>query len=160
ALAYTETDAMPKDDAMPKALADLKEALKNFDAAIRREPGRAALFHGRGDANKILQNATQAIADYDEAYRLDPKDVFARQAAAELRANIEAVMKDFGLTGRFATNCSSPPSRENVHMSFQRENGQHRRFLDAGPTVRPSNVLILGAKRIDTDKIELREQID
>src|SRR5262249_563066 len=112
ALAYTEADAMPKAVAMPKAIADLKEALKNFDEAIRREPGRAALFHGRGDAHKILQNAAQAIADYDEAYRLDPKDVFAKRGAADLRAGVEAVMRDFGLTGRFAPDCSSPPSRE------------------------------------------------
>jgi tetratricopeptide (TPR) repeat protein len=160
ALAYTETDAVPKAVAMPKAIDDLKDAVKSFDEAIRREPGRAALFHGRAEANHVLQNVAQAIADYDEANRLDPMDFSAKTTAVELRAGIEAAMKDFGLTGRFAPDCGSPPGRDNAYMSFQRENGQLRRVLDAGPTVRPSSALILSAKRIDRDKIEVREQIE
>ena len=73
--------------AFAQALADIKASVRHFDEAIRRTPNSAPLFHHRGEACQLLQRSTLAIADYDEAFRLDPKDIFARRAADKLRAS-------------------------------------------------------------------------
>jgi tetratricopeptide (TPR) repeat protein len=79
-VAYVEANAFAQ------AIPDIKASVKPFDEAIQRNPNSAPLFHRRAEAYQLLQRSTLAIADYDEAFRLDPKDFFAKHAADELRA--------------------------------------------------------------------------
>jgi tetratricopeptide (TPR) repeat protein len=79
-VAYVEANAFAQ------GIPDIKASIKHFDEAIRRTPNSAPLFHRRAEAYQLLQRSTLAIADYDEAFRLDPKDLSAKHAGDELRA--------------------------------------------------------------------------
>jgi len=79
-VAYVEANAFAQ------AIPDIRTSIKHFDQAIQRNPSSAPLFHRRAEAYQLLQRSTLAIADYDEAFRLDPKDIFAKHAADALRA--------------------------------------------------------------------------
>jgi tetratricopeptide (TPR) repeat protein len=80
-VAYVEANAFGR------AIPDIKASVTHFDEAIRRNPSSAPLFHRRAEAYQLLQRSTLAIADYEEAFRLDPKDIFAKHAADKLRAD-------------------------------------------------------------------------
>jgi tetratricopeptide (TPR) repeat protein len=52
---------------------DWQRAIADFDAAIRLNPNRAALYRDRGLARRQSGETRLAVADYDEAIALDPK---------------------------------------------------------------------------------------
>jgi Tfp pilus assembly protein PilF len=79
-VAYVEAKAFAQ------AIPDIEASVKHFDEAIQRNLSSAPLFHHRAEAYQLLQRNTLAIADYDKAFRLDPKDIFSKRAADQLRA--------------------------------------------------------------------------
>lgn len=53
-----------------------KDAILDFNDAIRLNPGAAAHFVGRASANMLLEQFQPAIADFTEAIRLAPGDAY------------------------------------------------------------------------------------
>ncbi|MYI20974.1 MAG: tetratricopeptide repeat protein, partial [Acidimicrobiia bacterium] len=49
-----------------------RQAISDYDRALRREPDAAHLYGNRGLAKAILGQYREAIADYDQALRLEP----------------------------------------------------------------------------------------
>ena len=49
-----------------------KEAIVDYDDAIRLKPNYAEAYYNRGNAKDILRRHEEAIADYDDAIRLKP----------------------------------------------------------------------------------------
>ena len=80
--------------------------------------------------------------------------------AQQPTSQASTVMQDFGLTGKWAVDCSQPPSGNNPHVSFTVREGQTRRTTDAGPSLRQGSVVIVDAKRLDRSTIVVREQSD
>lgn len=50
------------------------QAVKTYDHLLLKDPQLAAGFRGRGDAHLNLGHQTEAIADYEEALKLEPKN--------------------------------------------------------------------------------------
>ncbi|MBI2749225.1 MAG: tetratricopeptide repeat protein [Burkholderiales bacterium] len=51
------------------------DALNVIEPALQKQPGNAALWCTRGIAHRLALSYDQALADYEHAYQLDPKDV-------------------------------------------------------------------------------------
>lgn len=51
---------------------DTELALRDYDAAIRLNPGAADAFNNRGNALRAQRDLPRAMDDYNEAIRLDP----------------------------------------------------------------------------------------
>jgi len=52
----------------------MKQAIDNFDEAIRLDPQFADAYHNRGTTYRNLGQFERAIEDYNHAIRLNPKD--------------------------------------------------------------------------------------
>jgi tetratricopeptide (TPR) repeat protein len=64
----------------------LAEAIADDTAAIGLDPRRSELFDERGRAYAKGGDLDRAIADFEEALRLDPADVDARGDLGQARA--------------------------------------------------------------------------
>ena len=51
-----------------------KDALNNFDIAIKLKPKRSDYFYSRGESNFNLGHYEEAIKDFDKAINLNPKE--------------------------------------------------------------------------------------
>ncbi len=66
------------------------EALFHYEAALRLQPGHAAVLHTSiGNALARLGRVHDAICHYEEALRLNPADQEARSNLAAVRAAAE-----------------------------------------------------------------------
>ena len=70
---------------------------------------------------------------------------------------IGKTVAEFGFTGRWAIDCTQPPSLENAHRAIWTDDKGAVRFKDAfGDKYFPLSYRVLAAKRIDNDLLELR----
>jgi len=56
-----------------KAKGDLKQAVADYDEAIKADPQQGAAYNNRGIAYAALGSYDRAITDYDEAIKLNPQ---------------------------------------------------------------------------------------
>jgi tetratricopeptide (TPR) repeat protein len=61
------------------------QAVADFNAALRIDPGLAVAYNNRGTAYYYKQMYDRAIADYNAALRIDPNDPTARQGLEHAR---------------------------------------------------------------------------
>ena len=69
-----------------------------IDDAKQKPKGRAAAYYNRGNAHSARGEHEQAIADYDEAIKLDPKNASAynnRGSARSDKGDVEGALSDF-----------------------------------------------------------------
>jgi len=69
-------------------LGKYKEAIKNFDKAIKLDPFNAESFHSRGAAKDSLGNYEEAIKDYDQAILLNSNDAYFFNSRAVAKGNL------------------------------------------------------------------------
>ncbi len=62
-----------------------EKAIEAFTEAIRREPKYAFAYLGRANAYMAKGDTNRALADFDQAARLDPNDDTAKTLADEIR---------------------------------------------------------------------------
>jgi tetratricopeptide (TPR) repeat protein len=67
------TSAFLSASAAVQAQGDLREGIIEFTELIAKQPGNADLYLSRGDLYRSSQEWDRAQADYDYAYRLNPK---------------------------------------------------------------------------------------
>lgn len=61
-----------------------KEAIKEYDAAIKKNKASSDLFLGRAKCYEKTNDLSRAMKDYDESYRLDPSNLETIQRRAAL----------------------------------------------------------------------------
>jgi tetratricopeptide (TPR) repeat protein len=83
------------------ALKNYREAIADYDEAIRRNPGYAVAYRNRGLAHSAMKDYREAIADFDQAIRLDPSYTLARR-------NRDLAYQQ--LNNSFTRQASPPPS--------------------------------------------------
>lgn len=103
-----ETAALDDARSFLEAAADFEKSARpadardTFDAAIRRWPGEAIAFVGRGTAEYRLGNLPAAAGDYAEALKRDPAQAGARnnlaQTLVDLRCPHRALLQFEGLS--------------------------------------------------------------
>jgi len=99
-----------------------REAIADFDEALRREPGDAASFAGRGWAKFSIRDFGGALADYDSAIRLDPNEAnfYLERGHVQLAANnADASMRD--LTEAIRIDPESAVAYNNRGLAFRRK---------------------------------------
>ena len=77
---------------------DWRNALRAFDAAIRRNPKFSAAFYGRGFAYTLKGDFDRAFADFDQAIRLDSRNAvayFGRGDIYRRRGDLDKAFADF-----------------------------------------------------------------
>lgn len=77
--------------------ADYQRAVMLFTAALRRDPGHAALYAYRGDGYRLLCEYDLAVADYTAALRLNPASpavLIQRAAVHRLREDLARAVAD------------------------------------------------------------------
>ena len=97
----------------------LKEAIREYDRALKANPKLADAYFNRGNAYYDLGQNDQAIKDYSEVIRLTPKDAEAyynRGNAYRRLKKDEVALKDTGIrlwsyTHVHAMHCVRDPSR-------------------------------------------------
>jgi lipoprotein NlpI len=77
---------------------DSDRALRDFDAALKIDPGDVVALNRRGEAHSAKADFTRALADYSEAVRLNPRYPLAFRNRARLyfyRGDFAAAAEDF-----------------------------------------------------------------
>jgi tetratricopeptide (TPR) repeat protein len=82
---------------------ELDEALKDFAAAIKLDPGYVEFYDYRADVWQKKKNYERAIADYDQAILLDPKYAaayYSRGYTYQLTGDTEKARENYNLALR------------------------------------------------------------
>ena len=77
-----------------RALKDTKDAIADFDEAIKLQPEEANGYNNRGVAKAQLNDFAGAIADFNKAIKLQPDNA----SAYNNRGNVKAELEDFAVS--------------------------------------------------------------
>jgi len=122
----------------------LAQALADFGAAVRLQPGEAASYAGRGRARLALQDLDGAIADYGEALRLAPSNALSyvsRGHAYFLKGNSVAAIADFSEALRL--NPVSPGVLNRRGLAYRRAGDLARAIEDYSAAIAMNPVYAL-----------------
>ena len=110
--------------------------LREYDKAIRRNPGRALVFYNRGTAFLDLGQYQLAVNDYSEAIRVYPRDteVYAARAFcyalmdedAKAQQDVEAAV-NLGFARAFLEKAIEEVKRQPQLLSRRRRTKVERR---------------------------------
>ena len=104
---------VPSPEVESESDAHLREAVAEYDEAIRLNPQDAAVYKNRAAAYEAMAQYQRALEDLDEAIRLDPQFVGAYNSRASVYYNLgqyqrsiedvgEAIRLDSNLAGAYA----------------------------------------------------------
>ena len=68
---------------------NLKGAIEDFSRVIELNPEYADAYYNRGIVNENLKNYTNAVADFDEAIKLEPSDKAYREARQQAQQKLD-----------------------------------------------------------------------
>ena len=102
---------------------DLERALRDYNEAIRLNPGAADAFNNRGNAYRDLDDLERAMRDYDQAIRLDPHYAHAFN-------NRGIIFLELGDIGRAIEDFNSAIGQEVSYANAFRNRGLARTKLD------------------------------
>ena len=76
-------------------------------------------------------------------------------ASAASAQTPESAVKEFGLLGTWAADCTKPAAKDNIHSRYEAKDGQVLNLHDAGPDFVEEAYTVRGAKADGTDRLAL-----